>query len=375
MKKNTTAIILVLTIMAVFSLGCGMLGGNKNTSEAVKSAPVSPPNIEALVKKAEELVKLSPPQKLEESPFIKGKIVVVEKHEKMNPMIMGVAANQKEVYDHGILDYDFSAIRMAKNPEEIDTLIQVICDRGDQLEKNVFAYVCKVSVIDYKNSTVIAQKTFTNDKIPVGVDGKKMTTQYTMVLSKPNELIQYIMDLPLEKLPSPLVEQPLQDKDQQFGKYKSFQNLASEFVRTRFPEKLNPNATIKGKLAVVLNDQENNSSRLLGFDSVGKEFASSDYGSWGVSSERLAVKADELETLITIKCLKGSKLSTINKIDVYSGKCDVSVIDYKAGAIVAKQAFENTEIPEGLQPDKALTEYVLYVQLNKVYEYIKNFPK
>jgi hypothetical protein len=351
----------------------------KNSNSTVNSNVKTPPpsDFTALKNKAEEFAKLAPPQKLAANPIIKGKIAIVEKNRDYPAEIKGIDYSGKELRQTDIEQYGFSTIRLATSPDQIETLIQIACNKGNRLGTYTggipaYANVCKTSIIDYKNSAIIAQKTFTNNSPPENIKTSSGTTEY--VLSKPDEMDEYLSSLPVEKLSTPLVEQPFNNSGGTYGKYKGFIDLAAELSRLSFSESLNPSATIKGKFAVALKDANGRTS-LKGFDLLGKEIYKYDYEKWGVGPERLAEKPDQIETLIKISCQKGSKLGTVKRTGVFSNKCEVSIIDYQAGSVVAKKSFENKEMRKDVDTDLYSEQYIVLYPYSQIDEYIKAFPK
>jgi len=345
---------------------------NSNTK-----TPSTPTDYMALKNKAEEFAKLSPPQKIAAAPIIKGKIALVVKRNDSSADLKGIDYTGKELRQTDLDQYGFSTIRLAANPNEVETLIQIFCNKGNRLgtyEGGIpaFASVCKTNIIDYKNSVIIAQKSFTNNTPPLEIKTGKTTTEY--VLSDPDELEEYISSLPLEKLSAPLVEQPFNDQSGTYGKYKGFIDLAAELARLTFPENLNPGAAIKGKFTVAYKDAGGRSV-LKGFDLLGKEIYKYDYEKWGVGPERLAEKPDEIETLVKISCQKGTKIGTVKRTSVFANKCEVSIIDYKAGNVIAKKLFENKEMRNDVDTNLYPSQYVVLYPFSEIDEYIKSFPK
>lgn len=352
-------------------------GTNSNSATVSNTKPSTPADYTELKNKAEELAKLTPSAKIEANPVIKGKIVIVEKTRDLPAEVKGIDYSGKELRQMDIDSYGFSTVRLATIPAEIDTVIQIFCNKGNRLgtyEGGIpaFANTCKTNIIDYKNSAIIAQKTFTNSTPPQEIKTSKTTSEY--VLSKPDELDEFLSSVPLEKLSTPLAVQPVSDTSGTYGKYKGFIDLAAELARLAFPENLNPNAAIKGKFAVAYKDAGGRAS-LKGIDGLGKEIYKYDYEKWGVGPERIAEKPEEIETLIKVSCQKGAKLGAVKRTGVFANKCEVSVIDYKAGSVIAKQSFENKKMDTDVDTDTYPSQYIVLYPYSEIDEYIKGFPK
>ncbi len=350
------------------------------TSSNSKSESAPPPvlneaNLKALQNKAEEFAKLSPAQKLETNPIIKGKVLLVEK-DQYDAKIKGIDYTGTKFYGSDIEKYGISKTRLATSVEEIETLIQVLCSKGNYVgryEGNVSGYAntCKVSVIDYKNNAVIAQKSFTNSVPP-----KEISTLYEneFILPVPVEIDDYIAGFPLEKLAGPVIAFPPDDESGTYGKYKPFMELAGELSRILFPVNIDQSANLKGKIAVALKTAQGR-AELKGFNPFGKEIYSYDYEKWGVSKEKIAENPGEIETLVQINCNKGDKIGAVQRTAVFSNKCEVSVVDYKTSTTIFQKSFENKEMEKDVNTDIYPSQYIVLPPMNEIEEFIKGFPK
>ena len=355
---------------------------NSNASNtASKNSPVktSETNYKSLLDKAEEFAKMSPPSKIEVAPTIKGKIVLVEKNKESPARIIGIDYEGKKLQSSDIEGYGFSTSRLASNANEIGTLIQFSCAKGNRIgtyEGGIAAFsnICQTTVVDYRTPAIVAQKTFTNNSPPDNITTYSKDSSGEYVLPKSNELGEYLAGLPLEKLPTPLVELPFDSVDGAYGKYTGFRNLASEMARVAVPEKIDANASIKGKFAYVLRDADGR-AELKGFDGMGKNFQKYDYEKWGVGSERLAENIAEVETLVRVVCQKGERLGAVRRTTVFAQKCEVSIIDYQASNVVAKKSFENKKMETDVDTKIYPSRYVVLYPYTEMDEYVKSFPK
>ncbi|GEM_PF-5086371 len=348
--------------------------GNFNTNST--NPNTKKPDFNALKLKAEELAAMSPPLRLDPNATIKGKVAVVEK-DQYGASVKGFYYSENKYMDSEIESYGLSKQRMATNPGEIDTLIQVVCRKGKYVgryEGGITAYAndCKVSIIDYRTPAVIAQQTFTNDKPEKSISSTYDGGEY--ILLKPNGVEEYAASFPLEKLKSPATDLPFDDDNGRYGKYKPFMDTASELSRVLVPVNLDANATIKGKVAIVIQDADGR-SEIKGFDVYGKEFMKYEHEGYGFTSDKLAVKTDEIETLIRTKCTKGSKLGSVRGTNVFSNRCEVSIIDFKSSTVIAQQTFENKEIYRDFDTDVYPTEYVDIAPSSEIEAFVKSLPK
>ena len=101
-------------------------------------------------------------EKLDPAARIGGKVAVVESHFNRPASLEGLHAD-------GTVDqlsaFFFSPRRKAQSVEEIDTLVKIDCQKGDAIgasSPTMYASLCDVSLIDFKNKTVFARKKFEN---------------------------------------------------------------------------------------------------------------------------------------------------------------------------------------------------------------------
>ncbi len=146
---------------------------NSNTSSNVKT----PEYYKAYSDKTIELSRLKPPAKLDKNAKLKGKVTVIERTNynfefkmigfdvRSNPNLQEYVSNDETAAK----DYGLTFADLAESLSELDTLVQVICQKGRVLGRysggiNAYANRCNVNVIDYKANAIVAQKTFENNK-------------------------------------------------------------------------------------------------------------------------------------------------------------------------------------------------------------------
>jgi hypothetical protein len=151
----------------------------------------------------EDLIKLAPPLKLAEKPYLKGKIMMVE--QVPNPFTHGEPTpSMVKVFDL----YGLTKEMMSESLKQAGTVIQIVCRKGKKIgdyvtkdaEKKKFpAYDlnCTVSVIDQTIPAIIAQKNF------VGGFNELLDKEKTFTLSEqeaiaypPIEMYDFIKKLP-----------------------------------------------------------------------------------------------------------------------------------------------------------------------------------
>ncbi len=148
---------------------------NSANTNSVNSSPKPTPvptidngKYQEMLNKKDELFKLSPPAKLQTTPTIKSMVLVIEKlgaEKDAASEILSQYSNDK---------YGIKSEQVAKNLDELQTLIQIKCSQGKEIGKYgprmsylvAYSSVCNVSIIDYKTKQTIGKKTFVNAKRP-----------------------------------------------------------------------------------------------------------------------------------------------------------------------------------------------------------------
>lgn len=183
MKKQTNLI--VLLFLASTAIGCSIVGNlmksstrtydSANTAANTKvNTEPEKPKFQALKDKADELGKLSPPVKLDPKAKIRGKYAIVQKTYYDTIELKGIHPDLNASFDYDLDNYGLNKQQLAVNADEIDTLIQINCEKGAAIgQYNVadgrvipaYAVNCKISIIDYKTPAVVAEKTFVGKKL------------------------------------------------------------------------------------------------------------------------------------------------------------------------------------------------------------------
>jgi hypothetical protein len=372
-----------LILLSIVSLvGCST-SNNKSSGNVAKTnvktpSPI-PTDFTSMKNKAEELAKLSPPLKLNPAAKMKGKIAAVKKDGSIDANIFFFDAYYKKINESDISSFALNKEMIAYTPEKIDTLIQTICTKGKMLgryEGGAIGYAnnCKVSLIDYRNNVIFAQKTFTNSK-PEKTISSSYKGEYVMPMPY-SEIEEYVKSFKPEVSADSL---PVIEDQVDFAK------AGSQFNNLLFPVKLDNNSKIKGKVAII-NSYLNLSGTFTGFESNGSisgpqtnslDFTKEDLG---IADNQLALKSSEIETLVQVNCKRGTLITKVKGISVFSNICKVNVIDYKALAIVAQKTFEVKKYDAALfdyisvDKDKDKTETASFPR-DEIREYIKSFSR
>jgi len=153
---------------------------------------------------------------------------------------------------------------------------------------------------------------------------------------------------------------------------------AKEIANASLPLKLDPKAKATGKILII--DKSKNSVAIKGFDFNDDDYYQFDLDKYGLKKEDLAVKPDEIQTVILKTCDKGKQigqysLSEGKKIPAYGLDCKVSIINFQISAVVAEKKFPVREMYDSIFTDKAAKEWVAPEPWAEMDKYIKNFPR
>lgn len=173
----------VCLLLLLFLAGC---------SAAPKQA-AAPAEFAAMIAKTDELAALATTEKLNPKPQIKGKIAIVKDnggtisldrfHESGEAFFTDLPV-AGEIYHHFLPPELY-----ARNPDEIETLIKVICvtkkdsalyTNSNSLKDEMMDYdyvICDIALVDYKTATVFAKKQVGKNEAPKVIN--KNTTGHT----------------------------------------------------------------------------------------------------------------------------------------------------------------------------------------------------
>ncbi len=142
-----------------------------------------------------ELLKISVPVNLNPNAVIKGKIKILQRHSEGTVEI----TNARPITFGGTEQYGLPPAKFTYNPKELETLIRIICSKGDRIGKveNTTEYSnrCEVSLIDYKNLSVFAQKTIENKTLNPNVRKESYPIDWVVDVPK-KEIEDYLKIFP-----------------------------------------------------------------------------------------------------------------------------------------------------------------------------------
>jgi hypothetical protein len=154
---------------------------------------------------------------------------------------------------------------------------------------------------------------------------------------------------------------------------------AKEIAEASFPLKLDSKAKLKGKILLIARS-EFHSVGIKGIDYNGDDYYQLDLDTFGLKKENLAVKPEEIETVILKTCDKGKQIgqyamSDGKKIPAFALDCKVSIIDYQIPAIVAEKKFPSNGMYDDILTSNTTKEWVAGEPSTEINAYIKNFPR
>lgn len=360
------------------------LAANKSSNSIINTKPPIPTDFASMKEKAEELAQVSLPIKLDANAKLKGKVAIVEKG-KYAAEMKGFDVDYKVIDQTDISDYGITQETLAFKPEEIDTLVQIICTKGKQIgryEGGIIGYAnnCKVSVIDYRKKIVVAQKTFTNSTPEKSVSSVYDSSKEYIVITPFVQIQNYIKTFcacDVSGTTAGVVDLPIIEDT------KTFAISADRFAKLNFPVKAESDAKIKGKVAII-DKSSISTAYLTGIKSDGSiseplpnSIILTKEG-LGFSDNQLALKSSEIDTLIQVNCKRGKLITKIKGISVFSNICDVNIVDYKAAATIFQKTFEGNKFDKERYSDPSIysdkTDEVSFPR-EEIYEFIKQFPK
>lgn len=160
---------------------------------------------------------------------------------------------------------------------------------------------------------------------------------------------------------------------------KNLKDKAKELADKSTPVKLDAKAKIRNKV-LVIDKSESGTVELKGFNYTGDDYSEPDLNEFNLKKEDLAVKEDEIKTIILKTCDKGKQLGQYSltdgrKIPAYAVNCKVSIIDYQLPAIVAQKSFYSKNLAESINATKYTTEWTAAPPYGDISDYITRFPR
>ncbi len=158
----------------------------------INSLPVDKVTPEMTLLDEKELIKLSTTVSLRSDASLKGKIKLARQYEEAD-------ISQNAVKIDGYLSSVFPFAKLTSKPEELETLIKIVCGKGDKIgqfgKTTQYSNRCVVSVIDYKTLTVVAQKIIENTTVDDNPSAKNVTKIWVTKMPE-KEIENYLKSLP-----------------------------------------------------------------------------------------------------------------------------------------------------------------------------------
>src|SRR5688572_22937727 len=151
-----------------------------------------------------------------------------------------------------------------------------------------------------------------------------------------------------------------------------FDSKKEELGKFTAATQIDPEASVKGKVAIV--EGEEGSYTLEGFDY--SDYDEDELAAYGLTKGDLALKVEEIDTLVQTNCSKGKRISSYrtsdgNNIPAYALECETLVFDYKAPAVIARKKFQSQDFVDSLKVSPTTTDVTAIRPTEQVQRYIK----
>jgi hypothetical protein len=161
----------------------------------INSLPVDKVAPEMTSLDEKELIRLPTTVSLKPDAALKGKIKLARQYEEAD-------ISQAPVLIDGYLSSIFPSAKLAAKPEELETLVKIVCGRGDKIGQTgktaQYSNRCVVSLIDYKSLTVVAQKTIENRSLDDNPSAESAGVKIWVTKFPNAEIESYLKSLPTE---------------------------------------------------------------------------------------------------------------------------------------------------------------------------------
>jgi len=151
-----------------------------------------------------------------------------------------------------------------------------------------------------------------------------------------------------------------------------FDSKKEDLGKFTAPTQLDPAARVKGKVAIV--EGEEGRYELEGFDYY--QYDEEELAAYGLTKDDLALKVEDIDTLVQTNCNKGRKVTSYRTSDgksipAYALECDTLVIDYKTPAVIAQKKFHSEQFVDTLNLSPATTDVTAIRPTEQVKRYVK----
>ena len=167
--------------------------------------------------------------------------------------------------------------------------------------------------------------------------------------------------------PTPSATPSLSEKIYEFEKNKE------DLGKFTAPVKLDPKAKVQGKVAII--EGEDNYYALQGIKY--SDFDEEGLKDYGLTKDDMALKTDEIDTLVQTNCKKGKKIGSYKVTDgriipAYALNCETLVFNYKTPAVFAKKSFYSSDLSDNIEVSSTTTERTAYRPTEQIQKFIKS---
>ena len=159
----------------------------------INSLPVEKVDPEMTSLDENELIRLPTTVSLKSDATLNGKIKLARQYEEAD-------ISQAPVIIDGYLSGIFPSAKLATKPEDLETLVKIVCGKGDKIGQTgktaQYSNRCVVSLVDYKSLTVVAQKTIENRSLDDNPSATSAGVKIWVTKFPNAEIESYLKSLP-----------------------------------------------------------------------------------------------------------------------------------------------------------------------------------
>lgn len=153
-----------------------------------------------------------------------------------------------------------------------------------------------------------------------------------------------------------------------------FKGKANEVWQSKTTAALSPQSRITGKIALVWRSSDRSTDMRL-FEDKESKIDKSRIEYYGFKEQEIAIKVEEIDTLIKVDCEKGDEVGEYRfisrTIPAYAMKCKVEVIDYKNRTIFAEREIINRKMDKTVKGNPYWSYYPLDPPFDEIRKYLK----
>lgn len=157
---------------------------------------------------------------------------------------------------------------------------------------------------------------------------------------------------------------------------RSFKEKSKELADFSAAPHLDPKAKIKGKIALVTRSSTGYDS-METFNDESTDYDQKALDDYGFVKDEVALKAEEIDTLVQIISKKGKQIGEYTttdgrRIPAFALESEVSVIDYKTPAIIARKMFISNQLDKNIKVDSSTEERRAFFPSAEIGKYLKS---